>query len=101
MLKIQLNPPDLLPDHLIFRILEIGIAPVAFLLMLAVGLSLELPAVAASLKPIRRLVSDVALAVFLPPVAALITVLALRPSGETAAAILCTYSSRGIPVSRQ
>ena len=77
-----------MPDYLIPRILELGIAPVAFLLMLVVGLSLELPAVAASLKPIRRLVADLALTVVLPPVAAVITVLALRPSGETAAAIL-------------
>ena len=77
-----------MPDNLIPRILDFSIAPVAFLLMLVVGLSLELPAVAASLKPIRRLVADVALAVVLPPMAALITLLALRPSGETAAAIL-------------
>ncbi len=56
--------------------------------MLAVGFSLELPAVAASLKPLRRLVTDLALAIVLPPVAAVITVFALRPSGETAAAIL-------------
>jgi predicted Na+-dependent transporter len=77
-----------LPDYLISRFLELGIAPVAFLLMLVVGLSLELPAIAASLKPIHRLATDLALTVVLPPVAAVTTVLALRPSGETAAAIL-------------
>jgi BASS family bile acid:Na+ symporter len=77
-----------LPDYLISRFLELGIAPVAFLLMLVVGLSLELPTIAASLKPIRRLAADLALIVVLPPVAAVTTVLALRPSGETAAAIL-------------
>jgi BASS family bile acid:Na+ symporter len=78
-----------LTENLIQRILDLGIGPVAFLLMLVVGLSLELPAVAAaSRKSVRRLVTDLAIAVALPPIVALITVVSIRPSAETAAAIL-------------
>ena len=75
-------------DNIIPRILDIGIAPVAFLLMLVVGLALEWPVFSASLRPIHRLAADFMMAVVLPPAAALIAVLVLSPSAETAIAIL-------------
>jgi BASS family bile acid:Na+ symporter len=70
------------------QVVEIGVAPVAFLLMLVVGLSLELPVLTGSLRPFHRLSVDLLLVVVLPPIAALLAVLVLRPPGETAAAIL-------------
>ena len=63
-------------DNIIPRILDIGIAPVAFLLMLVVGLALEWPVFSASLRPIHRLAADFMMAVVLPPAAALIAGLA-------------------------
>jgi BASS family bile acid:Na+ symporter len=77
-----------LPHSFIQQVVEIGVAPVAFLLMLVIGLSLELPVLAGSLRPFRRLSADLLLVIVLPPIAALLAILMLRPSGEIAAAIL-------------
>jgi BASS family bile acid:Na+ symporter len=77
-----------LPHSIIQQVVEIGVAPVAFLLMLVIGLSLELPVLAGSLRPFHRLSVDLLLVIVLPPIAALLAVLMLRPSGEIAAAIL-------------
>lgn len=56
--------------------------------MLSVGLSLELPVLAAALRPFHRLTTDLLLVIALPPAAALLTLLMTKPSAETSAAIL-------------
>jgi BASS family bile acid:Na+ symporter len=77
-----------LPQEIIHLLVSSGVAPVAFLLMFAVGLSLDLRELAASLRPIHRLTTDLFLAIALPPAAALLTLPITKPAPETAAAIL-------------
>jgi predicted Na+-dependent transporter len=77
-----------LSQSIIHPLVEFGVAPVAFLLILGIGLSLELPVLAASLRPFRRLTADLLLVIVLPPFAALLALLVTKPSVETTAAIL-------------
>ncbi|MFK7850402.1 MAG: hypothetical protein AB8D78_05430 [Akkermansiaceae bacterium] len=73
---------------MIQQVIELSVAPVAFLLMLVIGLSVELPVLLASFRSVRRLSIDLFLVIGIPPVAALLVVMILQPSQQVAAAIL-------------